>query len=107
MVASTDKTKKPKQPAKNVAAKPTVTKAAAKKATKDSAKNPAKKTKIKKQRDNYFVGAWHELKQVRWPDRKSTWGMTLGVIFYSLFFFVLIIVLDAIFKYLFDFIVKG
>lgn len=84
-----------KQPAKKTAAK-------------NLAKKPASKPKKeKKPRDNYFIGAWRELKQVRWPDRKATWGMTLGVLLYSAFFVVLVILLDAIFKYLFDFLVKG
>lgn len=98
VVATSSDTKKPKQSAK---------KAAASKPTKESAKALDKKTKVKKPRDNYFVGAWYELKQVRWPDRKASWNLTLGVIFYSIFFFVLIIALDALFKYLFDFLVQG
>lgn len=61
----------------------------------------------KMQRDNYFIGAWRELKQVRWPDRKETWGLTFAVIVYSTFFFLLIILLDAFFKYLFDLVVGG
>ncbi|KKW05166.1 MAG: hypothetical protein UY35_C0001G0057 [Candidatus Saccharibacteria bacterium GW2011_GWC2_48_9] len=67
----------------------------------------AKPQKQKKQRDNYFIGAWRELRQVRWPDRKATWGLTMAVIVYSVFFFVLVILLDAVFKYLFDFLVEG
>lgn len=69
------------------------------------ASTAAKKTK--QPRDNYFIGAWRELRQVRWPDRKATWGLTFAVIVYSVFFFVLIILLDAFFKYLFDLLVKG
>ena len=80
--------------------------AKAKKSTKKAtAKNASKK--IKQPRDNYFIGAWRELKQVRWPDRKATWSLTFAVVVYSIFFFVLVIVLDAAFKYLFDFLVKG
>lgn len=89
VVAKTDEKKKP---------------AAAKK---DAAPKTAKPARQKKQRDNYFIGAWRELKQVRWPDRKATWSLTLAVIVYSIFFFVLVIVLDALFKYLFDFLVEG
>lgn len=96
VVASTDTAKKP---AKKQTAKPE--KATAKPAGK------TKTPKVKKQRDNYFVGAWRELRQVRWPDRKATWSLTFAVIVYSLFFFVLVLVLDAIFKYFFDFLVKG
>lgn len=50
----------------------------------------------------YFKGAWYELKQVRWPTRGATWGLTGAVIAFSLFFVVLILLLDAAFKYLFD-----
>ena len=96
VVASTDNAKKPakKQTAKTqkVATKPA---------------DKAKTQKVKKQRDNYFIGAWRELKQVRWPDRKATWSLTFAVVAYSVFFFLLVIALDAVFKYLFDFLVKG
>lgn len=49
----------------------------------------------------YFRNSWHELKQVRWPDRKSTWSMTGAVIAFSIFFVVLIVLLDAGFNELF------
>jgi len=53
----------------------------------------------------YFKGAWIELKQVRWPTRKATWGLTLAVILFSVFFVVLILLLDAFFKYIFELII--
>lgn len=94
-MAATDSTTKP---AKKTTEKP----------AKSADKKVASKTqKVKKSRDNYFIGAWRELKQVRWPDRKATWSLTFAVIVYSIFFFILVIVLDAIFKYLFDLLVKG
>lgn len=49
----------------------------------------------------YFSGAWYELGQVRWPDRKATWGLTLAVILFSVFFAALILGLDSLFQYLF------
>jgi preprotein translocase SecE subunit len=49
----------------------------------------------------YFAGAWYELRQVRWPDRKATWGLTLAVILFSLFFAGLILGLDFVFQTLF------
>ncbi|MDN5274437.1 MAG: secE [Candidatus Saccharibacteria bacterium] len=52
----------------------------------------------------YFAGAWYELRQVRWPNRKATWGMTLAVLAFTGFFMVLILLLDALFKYLFQLI---
>ncbi|MEP7205062.1 MAG: preprotein translocase subunit SecE [Candidatus Saccharibacteria bacterium] len=54
----------------------------------------------------YFKGAWYELRQVHWPDRKQTWGLTAAVIIFSAFFIVLIVLLDALFKFLFELILK-
>lgn len=50
----------------------------------------------------YFIGAWHELKLVRWPNRKATWGLTIAVLLFSAFFVIFILLLDAGFKYLFE-----
>lgn len=52
----------------------------------------------------YFAGAWYELKQVRWPNRRATWGMTGAMLGFTAFFIVVILLLDALFKYLFDLI---
>lgn len=49
----------------------------------------------------YVAGAWYELKQVRWPDRKATWSLTLAVILFTAFFSVVILALDYAFQYLF------
>jgi preprotein translocase, SecE subunit, bacterial len=54
----------------------------------------------------YFKGAWNELRQVRWPDRRSTWGMTVAVILFTAFFVTLIVLLDDVFKQLFELILK-
>lgn len=53
----------------------------------------------------YFTGAWKELRQVRWPNRRATWSLTLAVIVFSIFFVLLIILLDTLFKYLFELII--
>ena len=53
---------------------------------------------------DYFAGAWYELKQVRWPNRRATWGMTMAVLAFTAFFIVLILILDALFKYVFQLI---
>jgi preprotein translocase SecE subunit len=53
---------------------------------------------------DYFVGAWVELKQVRWPNRRATWGMTMAVLAFTAFFVLLILLLDALFKYVFQLI---
>ena len=52
----------------------------------------------------YFKGAWTELKQVRWPSRKATWGLTLAVLIFSGVLLALIVSLDLLFKYLFELI---
>ena len=54
----------------------------------------------------YFKGAWTELRQVRWPNRKATWGLVFAVVAFTLFFVVLIVLLDAGFKMLFELILK-
>jgi len=54
----------------------------------------------------YFKGSWTELRQVRWPDRKSTWSLTGAVILFTGIFITIIILLDAGFKELFNLIVK-
>lgn len=53
----------------------------------------------------YFVGAWTELRQVRWPTRRATWGLVLAVIIFSAFFTALILLLDTLFKYMFEIII--
>ena len=53
----------------------------------------------------YFKGAWVELRLVRWPTRKATWGLTVAVILFSAFFVVMILLLDALFKYVFELII--
>jgi preprotein translocase SecE subunit len=52
----------------------------------------------------YFKGAWFELRQVHWPDRKATWGLTGAVLVFTAFFIVLILLLDLLFKYIFELI---
>lgn len=55
----------------------------------------------------YVKGSWDELRQVRWPNRKATWGMTLAVIAFTLFFSAVILILDSLFQILFkDFLLK-
>lgn len=54
----------------------------------------------------YFKGAWIELRLVRWPTRKATWGLTIAVILFSAFFVALILLLDALFKWLFELIIS-
>lgn len=49
----------------------------------------------------YLVGSWSELRQVRWPNRKQTWVLTVAVIVFSLFLGGLIFLLDLGFTFLF------
>lgn len=85
--------------AKTAKAKTTAPKAV--KAKKAAAKKKQKATK----KVGYFKGAWIELRQVRWPNRKATWALTVGVLLFSLAFLGLIVVLDMFFKYLFELII--
>lgn len=50
----------------------------------------------------YFKGAWFELREVRWPTRKATWSLTGAVLVFTAFFMVLILLLDAGYKALFE-----
>ena len=52
----------------------------------------------------YIRDSWMELRQVRWPNRKTTWKMVLAVIIYSAFFMVIISLLDLFFSWLFGLI---
>lgn len=91
--------------------------ASTKVATPSKTPKTTKKQKVSKEPSNrftktlasiggYFTGAWYELKQVRWPTRKATWGLTLAVILFSAFFVVLILLLDAFFKFIFELMIK-
>lgn len=53
---------------------------------------------------DYLVGSWYELTQVRWPDRRSTWGMTGALVLFTLFFVVVILMFDYVFAQLFKLI---
>jgi preprotein translocase SecE subunit len=53
----------------------------------------------------YVKGSWYELRQVRWPDRRATWGMTGALLAFTAFFVVIILLLDAAFSYLFKLII--
>jgi preprotein translocase SecE subunit len=116
VVTTTDDTealeKAPSKSAKTSPDKKTAKKssAASKTTPAKDGKKPAKRTK--KRRNpfvmfwGYLKGAWYELRQVRWPNRRETWGMTLAVILFSAFFVVLVLLLDWGYKYLFDLILE-
>ena len=54
----------------------------------------------------YLRDSWRELRQVRWPNRKATWKMTLAVLVYCAIFIVFIMLLDALFAFIFDLLLK-
>lgn len=62
--------------------------------------------KVFKNIGRYFKGSWSELRQVRWTNRKATWGLTGAVIIFSAIFVILIVLLDAGFDMLFKLIIK-
>ncbi len=54
----------------------------------------------------YIRDSWLELRQVRWPNRKTTWKMVLAVIVYAALFMVIISLLDLFFSWLFELILS-
>lgn len=50
----------------------------------------------------YLRDSWRELRQVRWPNRKATWKMTLAVLVYCAIFIVFIMLLDSLFTFIFN-----
>ncbi len=87
-------------------------KAAIKPSTKKINKLPTMGTRAKKAAGpfgaigRYFKGAWTELRQVHWPTRRATWGLTGAVLAFSAFFVLFITLLDAGFKLMFEYILK-
>ena len=69
--------------------------AASSKKSTSSRRNPLRAVR------SYFVGAWQELKQVRWPDRRSTWAMTGAPVV----FVIVILLIDYGFSWLFKLII--
>lgn len=116
-ITAGDKAAKPKKPSILATAKELAGRAQAEKpsikAAKPSVKTKtaASKPKNSKSRRNplsaitgYFRGAWQEIKQVRWPDRRSTWGMVGALIVFTAALFLVIILLDYGFAWLFKLI---
>jgi preprotein translocase subunit SecE len=68
---------------------------------KKEAKGPVK---VLRSIGGYFKGAWFELRQVRWPNRRATWSLTAAVLIFTSFFVLLVVLLDILFKYLFGLI---
>lgn len=81
--------------------KSTTKKAAAPKQANAGGKAPRKVFAPFRAIGGYFKGSWQELRQVRWPNRKQTWAMTLAVIILSLALGIFIFLLDAGFTLVF------
>ena len=116
-ITAGDKAAKPKKPsilatAKELAGRTQAEKSSTKTAkTSVKTKTAASSPKNSKSRRNplsaitgYFRGAWQEIKQVRWPDRRSTWGMVGALIVFTAALFLVIILLDYGFAWLFKLI---
>lgn len=84
---------------------PSTSKQSTKKQALATSTKPVRRGPLKALSD-YFRGAWVELKQVRWPTRSATWGMTLAVLIFTAFFIALIILLDTGFKWVFEQILR-
>ncbi|MBQ6147245.1 preprotein translocase subunit SecE [Candidatus Saccharibacteria bacterium] len=49
----------------------------------------------------YLKNSWLEMRQVRWPSRKSTWKMVLAVFVYTAIFGAFLLLLDVVFDLIF------
>ena len=74
-----------------------------------SEKKPAKKPFILIRPIVYFFrylrDSWREIRQVRWPSRKATWKLFFAILIYTLLFGAIIMLLDALFSWIFNLIV--
>ncbi len=52
----------------------------------------------------YFKGAWYELRQVRWPNRRATFGMTAALLIFTGIFATFILLVDLAWENLFKLI---
>jgi preprotein translocase SecE subunit len=62
------------------------------------------KKNIVKRFFGYFKGAWFELRQVRWPNRRATLSMTAALLIFTAIFAVFILLIDLAWEYLFNLI---
>ncbi len=79
--------------------------------TESAPKKPSRNLRVKRPTNplapfwRYIKGSWYELRQVRWPDRHATWKMTGALIAFTLFFVIIILLLDAGFNQLFKLLI--
>ena len=50
----------------------------------------------------YLYASWKELRQVRWPNRSTTWKMVLAIFIYTLVFSAFLVALDVLFDFIFS-----
>jgi len=50
----------------------------------------------------YIKGSWEEIRQVSWPNRKATWKLVGAIFIYAAFFIILVMILDALFNFIFS-----
>jgi preprotein translocase SecE subunit len=81
--------------------------AAEKKVKAKAAKKAEKKADKKEKKVGYFRGSVEEIRQVRWPNRKETWKMTLSVIVYVIILAAIIMLLDALLQFIFTKLLGG
>lgn len=102
------KAKKPEATKSTVSAKKTKEKTQkSKKSKKEATLKVDKKLGFFGSIGSYFLNSYRELRQVRWPNARETWGMTVALIGFTMFFVLFISLLDAGFKYLFNLILGG
>lgn len=53
----------------------------------------------------YMHDSWIELRQVRWPSRKATWKMFFAILVYVGILMAFVMGLDALFTWLFNFVI--
>lgn len=110
-ISASDDKKSATKPAKS--AKKAVVKPAQAESAKRADKHQTSSTEGRRTRNpfvalaRYVKGSWYELQQVRWPDRRATWGMTGALIAFTLFFVVIILVLDYGFSELFKLLMSN
>lgn len=88
VVAKDDKNTSPKKPTQKV--------------TSDQSE---RKRNIFRKFFGYFKGAWFELRQVRWPNRRATWSMTIALLIFSGVFGAFILLVDLGWEYLFKLLI--
>lgn len=61
-------------------------------------------TKTRRFTPTYFINSWRELRQVTWPNRRTTWKLVMAVFIFAFFFGTIIALvdfgLDKVFKQL-------